>query len=88
MQRNTTHVNLGRLHFMSRASFPIVLVLVALAALTAVFLPDIFGLITGLQDQPTGVSSSLSEVVGRIPLVLFVLVGIAFTAVLTVGSRR
>lgn len=76
------------IHNIMRSTLPIALVLITVAGLLAIALPEIYGLITGVQSQSTGVSSLLSELVGRIPLVLFLVAGIAFTAVLTIASRR
>lgn len=73
---------------MGRSIFPIALVLIAVAALGAIMLPELFGLITGIQAETTGVSASTSELVGRLPLILFVIIGVTFTAVLTMAARK
>lgn len=75
-------------HNMQRSTIPIMLVLVALAGLLAIALPELFGLITSVQTQTTGVSTQMSELVGRIPTVLFVFVGIIFTAILVMAARK
>ena len=73
---------------MGRSTFPVLLILVVLAALSALALPELFGSMSALQASSTGVSASLSDTVGRFPAVIFLFVGITFLGVLTVGLRR
>ena len=73
---------------MSRSTIPIALVLVTVAGLLALALPELLGLITNVEAQTTGVSGPLIGLAGLIPIVLFVLLGIVFTAILVIAVRR
>ena len=89
IQRHTApHFTGRKLTPMRSITLPVAMVLVVLAGLLAIALPELYELITSLQSATTGVSTPLSELAGRIPLVLFLIAGIAFTAVLTIAVRR
>ena len=73
---------------MSRATFPVLLIVILVAAFGAIALPELFGFMTGIENAETGVSSFVSELVGRLPVLVFVVIGLTFLAVLTTAGRR
>lgn len=66
----------------------IALVLVIVALIAVMALPDLFVLIRGIESETTGISPAISGGIGRFQVVLFVVAGLLLLSVFTVGARR
>jgi len=73
---------------MSRSKIPAVVVLVFVAVMLVLATPQLFQLLTTTEQASTGVSAPFAGLVGSIPIVLILLSGITFLAVLVVGAKR
>lgn len=71
---------------MSRSTLPSILVLVFMVAFGAIALPSMFAWLTGIENATTGVGTFVQDAAGRLPVVVFLVIGISFLAIIARGK--